>query len=127
MYRSQAALPDVEHMDVEREAVNTPAMKTAGMQPVQPLGCPFHGSKSALSGKNNIAERRAVLPAQDQDLPGRVVSQRLSNRESPSREAAMPEPLTILINTCSMTGCIELHKKALALARHLRRGASHHF
>ena len=63
---------------------------------------PTGAEADALSGKNNIAERRAVLPAQDQDLPGRVVSQRLRNRESPSREAAMPEPLTILINTCSV-------------------------
>src|SRR2546422_9564071 len=112
MYRSQAALPDVEHLEVAREAVNTPAMKTAGMQPVQPFGCPFHGSKSALSGKNNIAERQAVLPAQDQDLPGRVVSQRLRNRESPSREAAMPEPLTILIKPAAMTRFVGALKKA---------------
>src|SRR5712691_11044546 len=118
MSRSQAALPNVEHMEVAREAVNTPATETAGMQPVQPLGCPFHCSKSALSAKNNIADRQAVLPAQDQDLPGRVVSQRLRHRESPSREAAVPEPLAILINTRSMTGGVELRKKAMTLTRH---------
>jgi len=83
-------LPNSENVEVVREDANTPTIQAARMQPVQPLGCPFHSSKSALSGKNNIAERRAVLPAQDQDLPGRVVSQRLDNRESPSGEAAAP-------------------------------------
>src|SRR5437879_6577235 len=66
---------------------------------------PFNGQKSVLSRKNHITERRAVLPAQDQNLPGRMVSQRLRDCESPSRKAAAPELQTILMNTLPARPC----------------------
>jgi len=65
MCRGQIPLANAEGMEVARETVNPPAIETTGMQPMQPLGCPFHNSMDILPGENDIAEGPTVLPTQD--------------------------------------------------------------
>ena len=98
----QPALLSAEDMQVAREAVFTPTLEATRVQPVQPLGCPFHCPKGGLPSQNDFAHGRALFTTQDQDLPGRMVGQRLRDGETPLREAETPELLTILINTCSV-------------------------
>src|SRR6266581_6370918 len=88
--RGQIPPANAKNMQVALEGVNTPAIEATCMQPVQPLGCSFHPLMDILPGKNDVPEGPTVLPTQNQDLPDRVVSERLSNREAPSGKATAP-------------------------------------
>jgi len=65
MYRGQTPHANAENMEVAPEGVNAPAIEATCMQPMQPLGCPFHRSMRILPGESDIAEGSTVLPTQD--------------------------------------------------------------